>query len=69
MKMPDRARSGQKRGVLSAGEKDRTIKLSRDRLGESEQVLLQIVSYRGLYRQVPVPEATRIIKTGEKNEP
>ena len=69
MKMPDRARSGQKRGVLSAGDKDRTIKLSRDRLGESEQVLLQIVSYRGLYRQVPVPEATRIIRTGEKNEP
>ena len=58
---------GQKRGMLTPGEYDRTIKMSRDRLGEGKQVLLQIVSFRGLYGQVPVPEATKVIRTGENN--
>ena len=66
-KLPDRERSGQKRGVLSPGEKERTIRVSRERLGEGGQALLQIVSFRGLYGQVPVPEATKMITTGESD--
>ena len=67
-KLPDRERSGQKRGVLSPGEKDRTIRVSRDRLGGDGRALLQIVSFRGLYGQVPVPDATKVIKIGESDE-
>ena len=66
-KLPDRERSGQKRGVLSPGEKERTIRVSRERLGEGGQALLQIISFRGLYGQVPVPEATKMITTGESD--
>ena len=65
-KLPDRERSGQKRGVLSPGEKDRTIRVSRERLGENGQALLQIVSFRGVYGQVPVPEATYIIRSQQE---
>ena len=68
-KMPDPERSGQKRGVLNPGDYKRNIKISRERFGESRQVLLQIVSFRGLYGQVPVPEATKVIRTGENSEP
>ncbi len=64
-RLPDRERSGQKRGVLSPGDKDRTIRVSRERLGGAGRALLQIVSFRGLYGQVPIPEATRVIRTGE----
>ncbi len=62
-KIPDRERSGQKRGVVSPGEKDRSIRVSRERLGEDGKALLQIVSWRGLYGQIPVPEATYIIRS------
>ena len=65
-KLPDRERSGQKRGVLSPGEKDRTIRVNLERLGESGQALLQIVSFRGVYGQVPVPEATYLIRSQQK---
>lgn len=61
-RLPDRERTGQTRGLLSPGEKDRTIKVSRDKLGESGEALLEIISMRGMYRQVPVPEATRVIR-------
>ena len=64
-KLPDRERSGQKRGVVSPGDKDRMIRVSRERLGGDGRALLQIVSFRGLYGQVPIPEATRVIRTGE----
>ena len=64
-KLPDRERSGQKRGVVSPGDKDRMIRVSRERLGGDGRALLQIVSFRGLYGQVPVPEATRVIRTGD----
>ena len=60
-KLPDRERTGQRRGVLSPGEKDRTVRISADKLGESGRALLQIVSFRGLYGQVPVPEATYLV--------
>ena len=66
-KLPDRERSGQKRGVLSPGEKERTIRISRERLGGDGRALLQIVSFRGLYGQVPVPEATRVIRIGNSD--
>lgn len=62
-KIPDRERSGQKRGVMSPGEKDRSIRVSRERLGEDGKALLQIVSWRGLHGQIPVPEATYIIRS------
>ena len=61
--LPDRERSGQKRGVVSPGEKDRSIRVSRERLGEDGKALLQIVSWRGLHGQIPVPEATYIIRS------
>ena len=57
-RLPDRERTGHRRGVLSPGEKDRTVRISREKLGDSGRALLQIVSFRGLYGQVPVPEAT-----------
>ena len=66
-RLPDQERIGQKRGFLSAGEKNRTIRVSREKLGESGRALLQIVSFRGLYGQVPVPECTVVI--GENGEP
>ena len=65
-KLPDRERVGQKRGVLSPGDKDRSVRISRERLGEGRQALLQIVSFRGLHGQVPVPEATYIIRSCEE---
>ena len=65
-RLPDRERSGQKRGVLSPGDKDRTIRVSREKLGEGGQALLQIISFRGLYGQVPVPEATYAIRGREE---
>ena len=66
-KLPDRERSGQKRGILGPGEKNRTIRVSRERLGNDGLALLQIVSFRGMYGQVPVPEATYIIRS-QNNE-
>ena len=66
-RLPDQERIGQKRGFLSAGEKNRTIRVSREKLGEGGRALLQIVSFRGLYGQVPVPECTVVI--GENGEP
>ena len=62
-KIPDRERSGQKRGVVSPGEKDRSVRVSRERLGDGGKALLQIVSWRGLHGQIPVPEATYIIRS------
>ncbi len=61
VRIPDRERTGQRRGVLSPGEKHRTIRVTAERLGESGKALLQLVSYRGLYGQVPVPEMTYVI--------
>ena len=61
-RMPDRERTGQTRGLLSPGEKERSIRVSREKLGGAGAALLEIISMRGLYRQVPVPEATRVIR-------
>ena len=62
VRLPDRERTGQTRGLLSPGEKQRTIKVSREKLGEHGAALLEIISLRGPDRQVPVPEATRVIR-------
>ena len=62
VRLPDRERTGQRRGLLSPGAKNRTIRVSRERLGAGERVLLQIVSFRGLYGQVPVPECTVVLR-------
>ena len=65
-RLPDRERTGQTRGLLSPGEKDRSIKVSREKLGGSGEALLEIISMRGVYRQVPVPEATRVVRIAEE---
>ena len=64
VRMPDRERTGSTRGLLSPGEKTRTITVSRDRFGDPGKILLQIVSLRGIHRQVPVVEATVVIGNG-----
>ena len=68
VRLPDREREGQKRGVVSPGEKKRSIRVSRERLGAGGKALLQIVSFRGVYRQVPVPEATWTVVSGTKKD-
>ena len=60
-RLPDRERTGMTRGLLSPGEKDRSIRVSPEKLGLSGDALLEIISMRGIYRQVPVIEATRVI--------
>ena len=67
VRLPDREREGQKRGVMSPGEKNRSIRVSRERLGAGGKALLQIVSFRGVYGQVPVPEATFEVVSGREN--
>lgn len=61
IRLPDRERQGLKRGVVSPGEKTRTLRISKERLGPGGKALLQIVSFRGVYGQVPVPEATVVV--------
>ncbi len=60
-RLPDRERTGSTRGLLSPGEKTRSIRISRERFGDSGKALLQVISLRGLRWQVPVPEATAVI--------
>lgn len=67
-RLPDRERSGQRRGILSPGEKDRTIRVSPEKLGEKGRALLQIVSFRGLYGQLPVPEAAWIVNSEQEKK-
>lgn len=68
VRLSDRERTGLVRGMLSPGEKDRSIRVSRERLGTDGRALLQVVSFRGLYGQVPVPECTRVIMNPGKEE-
>ena len=48
-------------GLLNPGEKTRTIRVGRERFGEGGKVLLQVISLRGIHRQIPVVEATIVI--------
>ena len=61
VRMPDKERTDQTRGLLSPGEKTRTIRVGRERFGEGGKVLLQVISLRGIHRQIPVVEATVVI--------
>lgn len=63
--LPDREREGLKRGVVSKGEKERVLKISGERLGVKGKALLQVVSFRGVYGQVPIPECTRVVTSGD----
>ena len=63
VRLPDREKSGLVRGMLSPGEKTRTIRLSMASLGEDGKALLQIISLRG-EEQTPAVEAGRIIAPG-----
>ena len=61
VKMPDRERTGLVRGLVSPGEKERTIRLSLESLGEDGKALMQIISLRGEERR-PAAEAGRVIE-------
>ena len=60
VRLPDREKTGLIRGMLSPGEKERTIRLSLESLGEDGKALLQIISLRG-EEQTPAVEAGRVI--------
>ena len=61
VKTPDRERTDLIRGLVSPGEKERTIRLSPESLGEDGKALMQIISLRGDERR-PAAEAGRVIK-------
>ena len=61
VKMPDRERTGLIRGLVSPGEKERTIRLSPESLGEDGRALMQIISMRGEERR-PAAEAGKVIE-------
>ena len=61
VKTPDRERTGLIRGLVSPGEKERTIRLSPESLGEDGKALLQIISLRGEERR-PAAEAGKVIE-------
>ena len=60
VKLPDRERTGVIRGLISPGEKDRKIRLTRQSLGGDGTALLQIISYRG-EEMIPATEAGEVI--------
>ena len=60
VKMPDRERTGLIRGLVSPGEKERTIRLSPESLGEDGKALMQIISLHGEGWR-PAAEASRVI--------
>ena len=61
VRIPDREKTGLARGLLSPGEKDRTIRLSRKSLGEDGKALMQMISLRGEALE-PAAEAGRKIE-------
>ena len=61
VKTPDRERTDLIRGLVSPGEKERTIRLSPKSLGEDGKALMQIISLRGEER-TPAAEAGRVIE-------
>lgn len=60
VKLPDRERTGVVRGLISPGEKDRKIRLTRQSVGSEGEALLQIISYRG-EEMTPATEAGKVI--------
>ena len=61
IKMPDRERTGLIRGLVRPGEKERTIRLSPESLGEDGKALMQIISQREEDRR-PAAEAGKVIE-------
>jgi len=61
VRLPDREKTGLIRGLVSPGEKDRTIRLSRDSLGEDGRALMQIVTLQG-ENLTPVAEAGTVVQ-------
>ena len=61
VRMPDRERTGLIRGLVSPGEKERTIRLSRESLGEEGRALMQVISLQGDERR-PAAEAGWVIE-------
>ena len=61
VKTPDREWTGLVRGLVSPGEKERTIRLRPESLGEDGKALLQIISLQGEERR-PAAEAGRVIE-------
>lgn len=61
VRLPDREKTGLIRGLLSPGEKDRTIRLSVKSIGEDGRALMQIISLRG-DGTTPAAEAGRVIQ-------
>ncbi len=69
VRMPDRERTGLIRGQVSPGEKERTIRLSPESLGEDGKALMQVISLRGDERR-PAAEAGKVIEifpAGQEN--
>lgn len=60
VRLPDRERTGVVRGLISPGEKDRKIRLTRQSIGSDGAALLQIISYRG-EEMTPATEAGKVI--------
>lgn len=61
VRLPDREKTGLVRGLLSPGEKTRSIRLNRNSLGEDGRALLQIISLQGT-EAAPWAEAGRMIE-------
>ena len=69
VRLPDREKTGLVRGLLSPGEKERTIRLTRGSLGRDGKALLQVVSIHGDVLE-PWAEAGRVVEflpPGEEN--
>ena len=60
VRLPDREKAGLIRGLLSPGEKERTIRLSVRSIGEDGRALMQMISLRG-EEQTPATEAGTLI--------
>lgn len=68
VRLPDREKTGLVRGLLSPGEKTRTIRLSQSSLAKSEKALLQIISLHG-DALTPAAEAGRVIRREGNHRP
>jgi len=62
VRLPDRERTRLIRGLISPGEKERKIRISRESLGNDRRVLLQIVTLYG-NSLIPIVEAGRVVRS------
>ena len=68
VRLPDREKTGLTRGLLSPGEKERSIRLTAKSLGEDGIALMQIILLEGEGRP-PAVEAGRVIRLDGGNCP